>query len=231
VAGAKRELFGPNYGRILEVCQIESPGLSRKMIRITRSLGFVSVKPLEVLLTRDDVTLYDVLDDRNLFDECKEQNPKLIAYLSRGDNLRRLLQFVMDRFDEPEVNRTKSVEHYVNGHRAYTPLCRFQHIATEVLCSDIDAFVDACLANDDELLRDFWKSGMTTPRDEQNNVLMTHFCKVLVAFLTRKPHEVSDATQIEFFHWAPDIFARYFSSFKDKRGRYKMSCIISKCLR
>jgi hypothetical protein len=80
------------------------------MIRITRSLGFVSVKPLEVLLSRDDVTLYDVLDDRNLFNECKEQNPKLIAYLSRSDNLRRLLQFVMDRFDEPEVNRTKSVE-------------------------------------------------------------------------------------------------------------------------
>jgi hypothetical protein len=107
---SKGRTLGPNYGRILEVCQTESPRLSRKMIRITRSLGFVSVKPLEVLLTRDDVTLYDVLDDRNLFDECKEQNPKLIAYLSRGDNLKRLLQFVMDRFDEPEVNRSKSVE-------------------------------------------------------------------------------------------------------------------------
>jgi hypothetical protein len=107
---SKGRSLGPSYGRVLEVCQTESPKLSRKMIRITHSLGFVPVKPLEVLLTRDDVTLYDVLDDRNLFDECKEQNSKLIAYLSRSDNLKRLLQFVMDRFDEPEVNRSKSVE-------------------------------------------------------------------------------------------------------------------------
>lgn len=98
----------PYDGRILEVCQAELPRIARKMIPITRSLGFVSVKPLEVLLTRDDVTLYDVLDDRNLLSECKEQNPKLIAYLSSTDNLRRLLQFVMDVFDESEVNRSKS---------------------------------------------------------------------------------------------------------------------------
>jgi len=107
---SKERALGPDDGRVLEVGLTELPRLSRKMIRITLSLGFVSVKPLEVLLSRDDVTLYDVLDDRNLFNECKEQNPKLIAYLSRSDNLKRLLQFVMDRFDEPEVNRTKSVE-------------------------------------------------------------------------------------------------------------------------
>lgn len=58
---------------------------------------------------------------------------------------------------------------------------------------DIDAFVDACLANDDELLKQFWKKGMSTSRDEENNLIMTNFCKVFVAFLIRKPHKVSDA--------------------------------------
>jgi hypothetical protein len=36
-----------------------------------------------------------VLDDRNLFIECKEKNPKLIAYLSRKDNLKTLLDFAL----------------------------------------------------------------------------------------------------------------------------------------
>lgn len=77
------------------------------MTPMTPSLGFVAVKPLEVLLTRDDVTLLDVLDDRNLFNECKEKNPKLIDYLSRADILRQLLDFALGDFADPEVNKPK----------------------------------------------------------------------------------------------------------------------------
>ena len=79
------------------------------MTPITPSLGFVAVTPLEVLLSRDDVTLLDVLDDRSLFDECKDKNPKLVEYLSRPNTFRQLLDFALGDFADPEVNRPKSV--------------------------------------------------------------------------------------------------------------------------
>ncbi|CCA74558.1 hypothetical protein PIIN_08510 [Serendipita indica DSM 11827] len=139
---------------------------------ITRSLGFATVKPLEVLLTRDDVTLFDILDDRNLFLECKEKNPKLIDYLSKPNVLKQLLGFVLDEFEDRTVNRAK-----------------FQHVATEVLSQDLDAFVDGALANDAALLRDFWIRGMKNPANSSNGALMSQFSKVFVAFLLRKPHE------------------------------------------
>lgn len=70
----------------------------------------MAVKPLEVLLSRDDATLLDVLDDRNLFNECKDKNPKLIEYLSRSDTFRQLLDFALGDFADPEVNKPKSVQ-------------------------------------------------------------------------------------------------------------------------
>jgi len=81
---------------------------------VTPSLGFAPVKPLEVLLTREDVTLVDVLDDRNLFNECKDKNQKLIDYLSRPDILKQLLNFALGDFGtqtaaDPEVNRPRSL--------------------------------------------------------------------------------------------------------------------------
>jgi len=79
------------------------------MTQITPSLGFVTVKPLEVLLSRDDVTLFDVLDDRTLFDECKDKNPKIIEYLSSTKILRQLLGFALGDFADPTVNKPKSV--------------------------------------------------------------------------------------------------------------------------
>ncbi|KAG8844295.1 hypothetical protein FRB91_002716 [Serendipita sp. 411] len=136
-------------------------------------LAFPAVKPLEVLLARDDITLIDVLDDRNLFLECKEKNQKLIGYLSKPDNLKQLLGFVTEVSKHETVNPSK-----------------YQHIAAEVLCSDIDEFVDGTLANDNALLRNFWDRGMRSPPSPDDSVLMSHFCKVFVAFLTRKPHEI-----------------------------------------
>jgi hypothetical protein len=77
------------------------------MTSITSSLGFVAVKPLEVLLSRDDIALTDILDDQNLFHECKEKNPKLISYLSRPGVLKQLLDFVTDDHDNHGLNRAK----------------------------------------------------------------------------------------------------------------------------
>ncbi|KAG8833712.1 hypothetical protein FRC17_010175 [Serendipita sp. 399] len=143
------------------------------MRRITLRLAFPTVKPLEVLLTRQDITLRDVLDDHNLFLECKEKNQKLIAYLSKPEILKQLLGLVTDGSKDQAVNTSK-----------------YQHIAAEVLCSDIDEFVDGTLANDNALFRDFWERGMHSSGSPGDSVLLSHFCKVFVAFLTRKPHEV-----------------------------------------
>lgn len=57
----------------------------------------------------------------------------------------------------------------------------------------MDAFVDACLLNDGELLKSLWSRVICRPAEPKGGVTVSQFCKVFVAFLTRRPHEVIKA--------------------------------------
>jgi hypothetical protein len=96
---------------------------------------------------------------------------------------------------------------------------RYQHIATEVLSSDMDAFVDACLQNDSELLKSLW-SRVIRPKDEPRDaVTISQFCKVFVSFLVRKPHKVIQHTFSFVIAkcWFPDIRFRTAGAKRSQR--------------
>ena len=94
------------------------------------------------------------------------------------------------RFASPGRQATPCPEDIPNAdHEGY--FLRFQHIATELLSSDLPEIVQTCLANEGELLTPFFGRILGTPVEERNNVTVSEFCKVIKKFISHKPVEVS----------------------------------------
>ena len=70
---------------------------------------------------------------------------------------------------------------------------RYTYVATEVLCSEIWSIVDTCVNHPDQLLLPFWETVLDKSPDEMRSQVMmaSHFAKVNVAFLSKKPAEVN----------------------------------------
>lgn len=70
---------------------------------------------------------------------------------------------------------------------------RYPYVATEVLCSEIWSIVDTCVNHPDQLLLPFWETVLDKSPDEMRSQVMmaSHFAKVNVAFLSKKPAEVN----------------------------------------
>ena len=70
---------------------------------------------------------------------------------------------------------------------------RYPFVATEVLCSDIWSIVETCVNHKGQLLVPFWETVLDkSPEEVRSQVMMaSHFAKVNVAFLSKKPAEVN----------------------------------------
>ncbi len=70
---------------------------------------------------------------------------------------------------------------------------RYPYVATEVLCSEIWSIVDTCVNHPDQLLVPFWETVLEkSPEEMRSQVMMaSHFAKVNIAFLSKKPAEVN----------------------------------------
>ncbi|KAK8854680.1 hypothetical protein IAR55_003419 [Kwoniella newhampshirensis] len=63
--------------------------------------SFASSSALDVLLTRETPpSVEELMDEQDILNECKAQNNKLVAYLSREDPIKSLLQWVIAGLDE-----------------------------------------------------------------------------------------------------------------------------------
>ncbi|KAI0822811.1 SAPS-domain-containing protein [Trametes gibbosa] len=150
--------------------------------------GFHNATAIDSLLDREDVSLEAILDDDDLLQECKAQNTRLIDYFSRVDVLQRLLGYVTGQIESDERGSFK-----------------YPYVATEVLCSEIWSIVDTCITRRDQLLVPFWETVLDkSPVDMKSHVVMaTHFAKVNVAFLSKKPAEM-----LAFIQAQPNIAER-----------------------
>jgi len=94
------------------------------------------------------------------------------------------------RFESQGRQATPGPKNIPNAdHEGY--LLRFQHIATELLSSDLPEIVQTCVANEKELLTPFFGRILGTPVEERNNVTVSEFCKVIKKFISHRPVEVS----------------------------------------
>ncbi|KAI0636560.1 SIT4 phosphatase-associated protein-domain-containing protein [Trametes polyzona] len=150
--------------------------------------GFHNASAIDSLLDKEDVSLEAVLDDDDLVQECKAQNTRLIDYFSRVDVLQRLLGYVTGQIGGDEKGSFK-----------------YPYVATEVLCSEIWSIVDTCIRRQDQLLVPFWETVLDkSPEEMKSQVMMaTHFAKVNVEFLSKKPAEM-----LAFIQAQPNIAER-----------------------
>ncbi|PIA14100.1 SAPS-domain-containing protein [Coemansia reversa NRRL 1564] len=88
--------------------------------------GLQHASNIDKLLEKEDLTLEEVLNDPDLLQEIREQNPKVISYLSMPQNLRQMVEY------------TATEEFFKFSKMAAT--------SCEVLCSNSAAFGDGLVA-------------------------------------------------------------------------------------
>ena len=59
--------------------------------------NYVSSPHIEALLNKQDVTLYELMDEEDILQECKIQNKKLLEYLTRSDVMEELVTLTTKR--------------------------------------------------------------------------------------------------------------------------------------
>eukprot|EP01051_Picozoa_sp_SAG22_P020910 SAG22_NODE_4407_length_1279_cov_22.813559_2_plen_81_part_00 len=57
--------------------------------------GFNTVSPVDTLLGKEDVTLIELLDEDDLIQECKSLNNKLVDFLAKGENVQKLVDYIV----------------------------------------------------------------------------------------------------------------------------------------
>ncbi|KAJ1798939.1 sporulation-induced protein [Coemansia sp. RSA 2399] len=95
--------------------------------------GLQHASNIDKLLEKEDLALEEVLNDPDLQQEVREQNPKLIAYLVLPSNIKQMVEYI-------------ATEEFFKFSKMAATSC-------EVLCSNSGAFVDALSA--DYVARDF----------------------------------------------------------------------------
>ncbi|KZT39264.1 SAPS-domain-containing protein [Sistotremastrum suecicum HHB10207 ss-3] len=137
--------------------------------------GFQNASSIDALLDKEDVTVEAILDEDDLIQECKNQNPRLMDFLRRADVLQRLLRYVTGEIEGEERDRFK-----------------YPFVATEVLCSDMWSIVETCLEDPDHLLRPFWDAVLDRSAEEMQTraSMAAHFTKINFCFMSKKPVEM-----------------------------------------
>lgn len=93
---------------------------------------------IENLLNREDVTLLLLLNEDDILQECKAQNKRLIDFLAEENNIRSLVDFIVD---EPDSNLDPKVQY------------KLPVRACEILISNIASLNDGLITNNTILIK------------------------------------------------------------------------------
>ncbi|XP_029047430.1 serine/threonine-protein phosphatase 6 regulatory subunit 3 isoform X2 [Osmia bicornis bicornis] len=130
--------------------------------------NYVSSPHIEALLNKENVSLYDLMDQEDILQECKSQNKKLVEYLTRSDVMEELVTLTTE---EPPAEIEER--------------WRYKHpnIACELLTCDVPTLNEK-LADDDTLLAKLY-SFIDTDQP-LNPLLASFFSKTIGVLVARK---------------------------------------------
>ncbi|GAN05567.1 Ser/Thr protein phosphatase 6 regulatory subunit 3 isoform X9 [Mucor ambiguus] len=128
--------------------------------------GFNNPSAIDGLLEQPDTTLEQVLTDQDIIQEAKSQNPKLIEFLTKKDNLSELIDLFYTLDSEKQ---------------------RLPLIACEILACEIPRLVDAIVLDHQDLLLKFWDF-LRKPFsvDASYSFQAAYFSKIITIFLTKR---------------------------------------------
>lgn len=133
--------------------------------------GYTSSPNIDSLLSREDLSLTEILDDEDIIQECKSQNKKLIAYLTQP-NIRDELVAIITTEPASEL----------------ADIIRFKHpnVACEILTSDVPPLY-SCLVADDKTLSKLYDFLKQDP--PLNPLLSSYFSRTFSSMILRKPEQ------------------------------------------
>ncbi|KAF9928215.1 hypothetical protein FBU30_002558 [Linnemannia zychae] len=141
--------------------------------------GHQNASVIEHLLESGNVSLEELLEQDDLIQECKAQNPRLTEYLREPNVLRQLLGYIIS--DDLE-DRARF---------------KYPFIACEVIACEVWGIFESALSNID-MLEKFWEFLDRPP--PLNPVQASYFAKVIGVFLMKKTGDM-----LQFIRSRPEV--------------------------
>jgi len=132
---------------------------------------FTNTCTINSTLEKPDVTLAEVLNDDDILQECKGQNPKLIDYICKPEIMDQLITLTISEPEEEDSSEPIRYKH--------------SNTACELLTSDVAQINNAL---DSEPLREKLFKFLENP-SPINSLLASFFSKVVGLMLGRKPEQ------------------------------------------
>lgn len=130
--------------------------------------NLIAASHLETILSKENVTLQELMDEEDILQECKAQNKSLIEFLGRPEIMEEMVNLIVN---EPPNDIEERVKF------------KYANIAAELLTSDVPHINDA-LASNESLLNKLY-SFLETEKP-LNPLLASFFSKTLGILLSRK---------------------------------------------
>ncbi|XP_072128178.1 serine/threonine-protein phosphatase 6 regulatory subunit 3-like isoform X1 [Mobula birostris] len=129
---------------------------------------------IDTLLEREDVTLFELMDEEDVLQECKANNRKLVEFLTRPHNMEALVTCITV---EPSEDMDEKVRY------------KYPNISCEILTADVTQVNDA-LGEDESLLSRLY--AFLQNDNVLNPLLASFFSKVMGILINRKSEQIVD---------------------------------------
>lgn len=127
---------------------------------------------IDTLLEREDIPLFEVLDEEDVLQECKVTNRKLVDFLIRPQNMTTLVNSITE---EPPCDVDEKIRF------------KYPNISCEILTADVSQITDA-LGEDETLLNKLYNFLLTD--NTLNPLLASFFSKVMGILINRKTEQI-----------------------------------------
>ncbi|OCT73158.1 hypothetical protein XELAEV_18036138mg [Xenopus laevis] len=127
---------------------------------------------VDTLLERENVTLFELLDEEDVLQECKVVNRKLIDYLVQPQHMEELVNCITQ---EPSSDTDEKIRY------------KYPSVSCEILTADVSQINDA-LGEDESLLKRLY--GFLQTNEDLNPLLGSFFSKVMGILINRKTEQI-----------------------------------------
>ncbi|KAG8434102.1 hypothetical protein GDO86_012466 [Hymenochirus boettgeri] len=127
---------------------------------------------VDTLLERENVTLFELLDEEDVLQECKVVNRKLVDFLIQPQHMEELVSCITQ---EPPSDTDEKIRY------------KYPSVSCEILTADVSQINDA-LGEDESLLKRLY--GFLQINEELNPLLASFFSKVMGILINRKTEQI-----------------------------------------
>ncbi|KAM9299406.1 serine/threonine-protein phosphatase 6 regulatory subunit 1 [Gastrophryne carolinensis] len=127
---------------------------------------------VDTLLERENVTLFELLEEEDVLQECKVMNRKLVQFLIQPQHMEELVTCITQ---EPSADMDEKLRY------------KYASVSCEILTADVSQINDA-LGEEESLLKQLY--GFLQSNEDLNPLLASFFSKVMGILINRKTEQI-----------------------------------------